>query len=60
MIIITEDRSNDRNEVPDQRFSSKQWFAGAHSCRQRKAGSAYLFLKDFRISDAIPGDNRQV
>ena len=47
-------------EVTDQRCSSKQWFLGAHSCRHRKTGSAYLLLKDFRISDAISEDNRQV
>jgi len=37
---------NDLNQVPDQRFSLKQWFsAGAHSCRLRKPGSGYCYLR---------------
>ena len=35
---------NDWNQVADQRFSLKQWFAaGAHSCRLRKTGFTRYF-----------------
>ena len=38
--------NNDLNQVADQRFSLKQWFAaGAHSCRLRKSGSAHCYLR---------------
>ena len=40
--------NNDLNQVADQQFSLKQWFAvGAHSCRHRKTGSAHCYLKIF-------------
>ena len=36
----------DRNQVADQRFSLKHWFAaGAHSCRPRKAGPAHCYIR---------------
>ena len=39
---------NDLDQVADQRFSLKQWFAaGAHSCRLRKTGSAHCYSTIF-------------
>ena len=52
--------SNDRNQFTDQRFLLKEWFAtGAHSCRLRKTGSAYCYLRISEIEwhcDRYPQD----
>ena len=40
--------NNDLNQVADQQFSLKQWFAaGAHSCRLRKPGSGHCYYRFF-------------
>ena len=40
--------NTDLNQVTDQRFSLKQWFAaGACSCRFRKTGSEHCHLRIF-------------
>lgn len=40
--------NNDVNQVADQQFSLKQWFAsGAHSCRLKNTGSAHCYLRIF-------------
>ena len=40
--------SNNQNQVADQRFSLKQWFAeGAQSRGLRKAGCGYCYLRFF-------------
>ena len=51
--------SNDQNQVADQRFSLKQWFAGgAHSHGLRKPGCGHCYLRFFargtsQLNDAI-------
>ena len=43
--------SNDQNQVADQRFSLKQWFAGgAQSRGLRKPGCGHCYLRFFLIS----------
>ena len=42
--------SNDQNQVADQRFSLKQWFAGgAQSRGLRKPGYGHCYLRFFNI-----------
>ena len=46
--LVRKTLHNDLNQVADQQFSLKQWFAaGAHSCRLRKTGSAHCYLRIF-------------
>ena len=45
---------NDRNQVADERFSIKQWFAvGDHSCRLRKTSFAYCYLRIYLFPRVI-------
>ena len=42
--------SNDQNQVADQRFSLKQWFArGAQSRGLRKPGCGHCYLRFFNF-----------
>ena len=42
--------SNDQNQVADQRFSLKQWFAGgAQSRGLRKSGCVPCYLRFFKL-----------
>ena len=43
--------SNDQNQVADQRFSLKQWFAGGAQCRGlRKPGCGHCYLGFFECA----------
>ena len=45
--------SNDQNQVADQRFSLKQWFAGcAQSRGLRKPGGGHYYLRFFSIKNS--------
>ena len=49
MLFFMED-SNDQNQVADQRFSLKQWFArGSQSRGLRKLGSGHCYLRFFVV-----------
>ena len=51
--------NNDLDQVADQRFSLKQWFAvGAHYCRLRKPGSGHCYLRILVENRVIPGNSR--
>ena len=46
--------NNDLNQVADLLFSLKQWFAAAtHSCKLRKPGSAYHYLRIFTADSQV-------
>lgn len=46
LIALAGLHNNDLNQVSDQRFSLKRWFATvAHSCRIRKPGSGHCYLR---------------